>query len=103
MSDLSKRLVWLREQRSLSQRDLAERTGLSYGYISHIESGFRQPTLKTIRLLAAALNVSPHFLETGDEHGAWVYVTWNELLDSAEEGCNLCDRIAAENGLVVAT
>ena len=54
----------LRRERGLSQRDLAE-PGVSYAYVSRIEAGARQPSLKAIRILANKLGVSPEYLETG--------------------------------------
>ncbi len=49
----------LRTAASLSQEDLAERTGLSRRGISDLERGLRQaPRLETVRLLADALVLS---------------------------------------------
>ena len=50
----------------MTQRDLAG-PGVSYAYVSRIEGGHRQPSLKVIRLLAGRLRVSPEYLETGAE------------------------------------
>jgi tetratricopeptide (TPR) repeat protein len=58
------RIRRLRLERGLSQRDLSE-PGVSYAYVSRIEAGARQPSLKAIRLLAGKLGVSPEYLETG--------------------------------------
>jgi transcriptional regulator with XRE-family HTH domain len=46
------RIRRLRQQRGLTQRDLAG-PGLSYAYVSRIEGGHRQPSLRVIRLLAS--------------------------------------------------
>jgi transcriptional regulator with XRE-family HTH domain len=54
----------LRLERGLSQRQLAG-PGTSYAYLSRIESGQRQPSLKALRAIAAKLDVSPEYLETG--------------------------------------
>jgi transcriptional regulator with XRE-family HTH domain len=54
----------LRLEHGLSQRQLAAR-GVSYGYISRIESGQRTPSVRAIRLLARRLGVTPEYLETG--------------------------------------
>lgn len=53
----------------LSQRELAE-PGVSYAYISRIEAGTRQPSVKALRKLAPKLGVSVHWLETGAEDAA---------------------------------
>ena len=54
----------LRLERGLSQRQLASR-GVSYAYISRIESGQRTPSVRAIRLLARRLGVTPEYLESG--------------------------------------
>ncbi|MCL6557700.1 MAG: helix-turn-helix domain-containing protein [Firmicutes bacterium] len=48
----------LRENAGLSQTELASKVGVTQGFISHIELGIREPTLKLVRKLAAALGVS---------------------------------------------
>lgn len=58
------RIRRLRLERGLSQRDLSE-PGVSYAYVSRIEAGARQPSLKALRILAQKLGVSPEYLETG--------------------------------------
>ena len=63
---IGQRLKRLRLERSLSQRELAA-PGVSYAYISRIEAGTRQPSVKALRKLAAKLGVSADYLETGSE------------------------------------
>ena len=58
------RLRRLRLERGLSQRQLSS-PGVSYAYISRIEAGTRQPSVKALRKLAAKLGISPEYLETG--------------------------------------
>lgn len=48
----------------LSQRELAC-DGVSYAYISRLEANTRTPSVKALRKLAAKLDVSLHWLETG--------------------------------------
>jgi tetratricopeptide (TPR) repeat protein len=60
------RLKRLRLERGLSQRELAV-PGVSYAYISRIEAGTRQPSVKALRKLAAQLGVTADYLETGSE------------------------------------
>ena len=72
---VARRLAYAREQRGLSRRELASRAGVSFGFVSRVERGDRSPTVETIRLLAAALNVSAHWLETGDDDGDYVYLS----------------------------
>ena len=53
------RLKALREQRLLTQKMLAERSGLSQVAIARIERNRAEPHFSTIHKLAAALNVEP--------------------------------------------
>lgn len=63
---IGQRLKRLRLERGFSQRELAA-PGVSYAYISRIEAGTRQPSVKALRRLAAKLDVSADYLETGQE------------------------------------
>ena len=63
---IGRRLRRLRTERGFSQRDLSA-PGVSYAYISRIEAGARQPSVKALRMLARKLGVSPDYLETGRE------------------------------------
>src|SRR3954465_11324422 len=62
---IGQRLKRLRLDRGMSQRELAS-PGVSYAYISRIEAGTRQPSVKALRKLAAKLGVTAAYLETGD-------------------------------------
>jgi transcriptional regulator with XRE-family HTH domain len=46
-----------REARGLSRRDVADRSGLSYPYVSQLENGDREPSLDALGKLAAAFQV----------------------------------------------
>jgi tetratricopeptide (TPR) repeat protein len=61
---IGERLRRLRLERGFSQRQLSS-PGVSYAYISRIEAGTRQPSVKAVRKLAAKLAVSAEYLETG--------------------------------------
>jgi tetratricopeptide (TPR) repeat protein len=63
---IGQRLKRLRLERGLSQRELAA-PGVSYAYISRIEAGTRQPSVKALRKLAGKLGISADYLETGSE------------------------------------
>jgi transcriptional regulator with XRE-family HTH domain len=51
-----------RKLANLSLRQLAERTKLSNPYLSQIERGLHQPSVRVIRLISDALNVSAETL-----------------------------------------
>ena len=63
---IGQRLRRVRLQRGLSQRELSG-PGVSYAYISRIEAGTRQPSVKALRVLARKLGLSPEYLETGSD------------------------------------
>lgn len=63
---IGERLKRLRLERGFSQRELAA-PGVSYAYISRIEAGTRQPSVKALRRLAVKLNVSADYLERGSD------------------------------------
>ncbi len=47
----------LRERRRLTQEEVAHRAGIHVTYLSGVERGVRNPSLKNIRAIAAALEV----------------------------------------------
>jgi len=57
--------AFIRSQRELSQlslRQLAEMTKLSHPYLSQVERGMHQPSVRVLKLLSEALNVSAETL-----------------------------------------
>jgi transcriptional regulator with XRE-family HTH domain len=60
------RIRRLREERGLSQRELTA-PGVSYAYLSRLEAGQRVPSEKALRKLAAKLEVTPLYLEGGND------------------------------------
>jgi transcriptional regulator with XRE-family HTH domain len=56
------RLRAARDQRGLSQDDLANRAGLQSSAISHFETGARKPSFHNLRRLADALDVTTDYL-----------------------------------------
>jgi transcriptional regulator with XRE-family HTH domain len=63
---VGQRLKRLRRERGLTQKDVAG-PGVHPAYVSRIESGDRKPSLDALRVLAAKLDVSLEYLETGEE------------------------------------
>ncbi len=56
---LGKRIAQLRQERGLSQSELARRTGYTPQAINQWERGKRQPTLISCQKIAAVLQVDP--------------------------------------------
>jgi len=52
----------LREHQQLSQRDLAQKSGVAHDTIGQLERGERKARTATVKKLAAALNVTPSIL-----------------------------------------
>jgi transcriptional regulator with XRE-family HTH domain len=94
---IGQRLKRLRLERGLSQRELAA-PGVSYAYISRIEAGTRQPSVKALRRLAAKLSVTADYLETGSDLGEDAV---RELkLTDLELAVRLGEADGAEQGLI---
>lgn len=51
------KLAYIRKSRKLSQIKLAERVDMNFNYIGQIERGEANVTIKTIKILADALDV----------------------------------------------
>lgn len=61
-----------RSELGLTRRELAEASGLSYPYVSQIETGDREPSLKRLHDLAHALGVGVSQLAELLSGEAWV-------------------------------
>jgi transcriptional regulator with XRE-family HTH domain len=72
-----------RKLANLSLRQLAERTTLSNPYLSQIERGLHQPSVRVLKLISGALNVSAETL-----------LTQAGLLDAAASGDMPAERDA---------
>ena len=57
MGKLAETLKTLRVRRGLTQVELADKAGLSRGYLVRLEQGKQDPTLGVLRRLAKALKV----------------------------------------------
>lgn len=62
MSDIQARLKELRKEKDLTQKQVADETGLSYRGYQNIEYGVKEPTLSRIIALADYFNVSIDYL-----------------------------------------
>ena len=54
---VGKRILRLRLERQLTQRDISEETGLAVSYLSRLENGRITPTIPTLSKIAQALGV----------------------------------------------
>ncbi len=55
---LSERVKYLRGLRQMSQAELAKTSGVSQATVAQIESGRKDPSVTTLRKLAAALDIT---------------------------------------------
>lgn len=56
--DVGKNIQRLREQRGISQKELAEKSGLSQSMLSQIEKGTKNPSLQAGKYIAETLGCS---------------------------------------------
>ena len=66
----------IRTEHGMSRKDLAERSGLSYPYVSEIETGKKSPSSKALRAIADAIGLPPHELLAAAETLAMGPRTW---------------------------
>jgi len=59
------RIKTLREEKGISQMDLAEKCGLAQSHISRLENGAHSPSRKTVQTLAEALGVEVKKIDPG--------------------------------------
>jgi transcriptional regulator with XRE-family HTH domain len=89
METIGERLKRIREERGLTQRDIAV-PGVSAQYVSKIERGQRTASVKALRKLAPQLGVSARFLETGHD------LTESELRDYRLDDAELALRVGGD-------
>jgi putative transcriptional regulator len=59
---MSNRIKEIREEKGISQEKLSEITGIVRPYISNLENNNTNPTQKTMRIIAEALESSVEFI-----------------------------------------
>jgi transcriptional regulator with XRE-family HTH domain len=104
VSAVGDRIRSRRRELGLSQREIAE-PGVSYAYISRIEGGARDPSVKALRKIAGKLGVSAHWLETGEEEPLEKYVRELGRLSEIERALDraLADLDGIRHGHVLTT
>lgn len=55
--DIGKNVTSFREELGWTQRELAEKAGVSYSFLNDIENGRRQPSMDSLEGIARALGV----------------------------------------------
>lgn len=56
-----------RRQKNWTQKELAQRAGTTYKYISHVENGYKYPSLEMLICLARELEVTLDYLIGTDQ------------------------------------
>jgi transcriptional regulator with XRE-family HTH domain len=73
--ELGRFLEHRRHELGLTRRQVADASGLSYPYVSQLETGDREPALKAIRSLAPVLDVPVEELASLVAGGDWATVS----------------------------
>ena len=87
------RVMQIRNQKRLSQRELSQRSGIAGSYLSRIENRHLEPRPKTLRKIAAALGVPlAEFFQDHDED-----LSGNRCVITASGKC-VMDMVRAPHG-----
>lgn len=62
MKDFAKKLKEIRESKGLSQSEVSKALGLSRNAFTNYETGIREPSLDTLKLICQILEVSADYL-----------------------------------------
>ena len=111
--DLGKKIRQMRNQKGLTQEELADRCELTKGYISQLENNLNSPSIATLTDILAALgsNLSEFFQEEREEKVVFSKnefiekdsdgVLWNWLIPNAQK--NMMEPVLVELGEGVET
>lgn len=58
LTQLGKRIAYLRQEKGMSQLSFSFESGIAKSYLSELESGKRNPTVKVLNRIAIALGVT---------------------------------------------
>lgn len=67
--EMGRRIQNVRQEKKLTQKELAERSGLCSSFVCHIERGLKRGSIESIAAICRALEVDAHYLLFG-EHWA---------------------------------
>ena len=87
---IGKRIKEVRKQRSLTQADLAELTGMSNSYISYIETAKKQASLESLVQISNALGVTVDELLCGNQ--LYSPTDYQTDIDVLMDDCSLLER-----------
>lgn len=90
MNELGRNIQILREQKGLSQRELAKLCGVSTGAIGNYEAGLRNPKFETLEALADVFNV-PMGTLLGDEQTSRLLMYYEKLKPLIDKAMKLDD------------
>lgn len=80
--NIGKKIRAWRDERGLTQNELASRANISRSYLAGVETGKYNPSIDTLNSIAAALNVSTSFLmEEVDLKGGIIASIYNDYPD----------------------
>jgi transcriptional regulator with XRE-family HTH domain len=91
--DLGLKIKTLRKQKRIEIKDLAVKVDISSSYMSNIESGLRNPSLKTLEKIAKALEIPANVLLSEEITGRNLTDIYNE---QKEKRTNLINAIKSE-------
>lgn len=87
---IGKRIKEVRKQRSLTQADLAELTGMSDSYISYIETAKKQASLESLVQISNALGITVDELLCGNQ--LYSPTDYQTDIDLLMDDCSLLER-----------
>jgi transcriptional regulator with XRE-family HTH domain len=88
--EFGRRIKARRERLGLSRRDVVEASGLSYPYVSQLETGYRLPSHKALAALAEALELDPGELSAS--------IPYEEALASSDLGARKTRSVRSREG-----
>jgi transcriptional regulator with XRE-family HTH domain len=96
--EIGKKLKDLRRIKNLTQEELAERTDLSKGYISQIESGHASPSMETFLNVLEVLGTNPgDFFQTKVEEKVLYKQAEQKTYDEYDKGYLLTWPVTSSN------
>ena len=90
LSEIGKRVKQARQEKGMSQMELAEAVGISASFLSNIEVGRQSMNIKTLIAISDTLDVSTDWILRNDTRAA-TYVTAEEIAKELD-GCTLRER-----------